>query len=213
MTYALLTRVVFSRTPLKRAALAATLFGAVAGCAPATADLEGPAEPLGAFRLGYNIVNVDNIKKVEPSRDATPDEWKTAFTEAIDARFGRYDGTQLYHIGISVDGYSIAVTGVPLVATPQSVASIRVWLYDDALGGRITDEPELITVFERLPGEAVVLGSGATQSREQQIQNIAENGARLIEIWMRKNPEWFAPRPGAESTVRIENNVVVRNVE
>ncbi len=183
----------------------------LAACAPATADLQDPVEPLGAFRLGYNIVNVENTQKVQPSRDVKPEEWKAAFTKAIDDRFGRYDGAQLYHIGIAVDGYSLAVTGVPLVATPQSVTSIRVWIYDDALGGRVSEEPEQITVFERLPGDSVLLGSGATQSREEQIQNIAENGARLIEIFMRKNPDWFAPRPGAESNVRIENNVVVGN--
>lgn len=190
------------------AGLALTL---LAACAPATRDLAGPVEPLGEFRLGYNIVNVENTRKVEPSRNATPEEWQAAFTKAIDDRFGRFDGSQLYHIGISVDGYSLAVTGVPVVATPQSVAIIRVWLYDDALGGRVNEEPEQISIFERLPSEAIVLGSGATQTREEQMQNIAENGARLIEVWMRKNPEWFQARPGAESNVRIVNNEVVRN--
>jgi len=195
--------------PTRRALLLAGAATALTACAPPTADLAGRVEPLGEFRLGYNIVNVDNIQKVEPSRDVAPEAWKAAFTEAIDARFGRFDGSQLYHIGVSVDGYSIAVTGIPLVLTTQSVAIIRVWLYDDAAGGRITEEPERIMVFERLDADGAIIGSGATQTREEQMRNIAENGARLIENWMRENPEWFAARPGAASTVRIESNRIL----
>lgn len=192
-----------------RAALWVAATALLAACSPPTADLAGPVEPIGEFRLGYNIVNVDNIQKVEPSRDVDPDEWKAAFTKAIDDRFGRFDGSQLYHIGVSVDGYSIAVTGVPLVLTTQSVAIIRVWLYDDAAGGRVTEEPEQIMVFERLDADGAVLGSGLTNTREEQVQNIAENAARLVERYMRENPAWFEARPGAASDVRIENNVVV----
>jgi hypothetical protein len=95
------------------------------------------------------------------------------------------------------------------VATPKSVAIIRATIWDDAAGGKINEEPEVITVFERLPAQAAILGSGATTSREEQIENIAQNGARLIERWMRDNPEWFAPREGASTDVRIENNEVV----
>jgi len=83
-------------------------------------------------------------------------------------------------------------------------------VWDDAAGGKINEEPEVITVFERLPAEAAIFGSGATTTREEQIENIAENGARLIEVWMRDNPDWFAAREGAATDVRIENNEVVQ---
>ncbi len=191
-----------------RAALLATL--ALAACAAPDADLGEAPEPLGAFRLGYNIVVADGTQKVEPSRDVTEEEWEAAFTEAIDARFSRFDGDQLYHIAVSVNGYSLAVPGVPLVAAPKSVAIIGVSIWDDAAGGKINEEPEVIVVYERLGADAALVGSGLTLDREEQIENIAQNGARLIERWMRKHPEWFESRPGAETEVRIVDNEVVR---
>jgi urease gamma subunit len=183
---------------------------ALAGCSTPTADLGGPVEPLGEFRLGYNIVVADGTQKVEPSRDATEEEWERAFTEAIDARFSRFEGDQLYHIAVSVNGYSLAVTGIPVLVPPKSVAIIGVSIWDDAAGGKINEEPEVMVVYERLVGEEAVVGSGATLSREEQIENIAQNGARLIELWMRENPDWFAARDGASTTVRIVDNEIVR---
>ncbi|MEO1681459.1 MAG: hypothetical protein AAFU80_25225 [Pseudomonadota bacterium] len=178
-------------------------------CSPPDADLAERKDPIGEFRLGYNIVVADEAREVEPSRTATPDEWERAFQNAIEERFGRYDGSQLYHVSVLVDGYSIAPTGIPGLVTTQSLVVIGVYIWDDAAGGRINDEIETITVWERVGGSSGFLGSGATLSREEQIENLAKNAARLIEVWLRKNPDWFAARPGAASTVRIENNQVV----
>ena len=182
---------------------------ALAACSRPDADLAGPVDPIGEFRLGYNIVVADGVDKVQPSRDATPEEWERAFTEAIDARFSRFEGDQLYHIAVSVNGYSLAVTGIPVLVPPKSVAIIGVSIWDDAAGAKINEEPEIFIVYERLVGEEAVIGSGATLTREEQIENIAQNGARLIERWMRQNPDWFAPRPGAATDVRVVRNEVV----
>ncbi|MEL6523927.1 MAG: hypothetical protein AAFQ66_23320 [Pseudomonadota bacterium] len=179
-------------TSLLGTARALLVLACVAGCA-ADADLDEPFEPIGAFRLGHNVVVADNAKLVPPSRQATADEWETAIKSAVDRRFGRYDGDQLYHVAINVQGYSIAVPGVPVVLSPKSVMVIGATIWDDAAGGKINEEPKQITVLERLSGETIV-GSGLTQSREKQIENLANNAARLVENWMRDNPEWFVSK-------------------
>ncbi|MBM7069781.1 hypothetical protein [Actibacterium sp. 188UL27-1] len=167
------------------------------GCA-ADKDLDEPFEPIGEFRLGHNIVVADNAKFVPPSRRASEEEWETAMKKAIDRRFSRFQGDQLYHIAISVEGYSIAVPGVPIVLSPKSVMIIGATVWDDAAGGKINQKPKQITVLERLSGETVV-GSGLTQSKAEQIENLANNAARLVEKWMRSNPEWFVRKEGAQS--------------
>ena len=196
-----------ARISLRLGAAIAVL--ALAACAPPDADLAAPPEPLGAFRLGYNIVVADGVDTTPPSRTVTDAEWKAAFEQAIDDRFSRFDGDQLYHIAVSVNGYFIAPTSIPVVAPTKSVAIIGVTIWDDAAGAKINAEPEIINVFERTDAAGTFIGSGATMSREEQVENIAENGARLIEQWMRDNPGWFAPRPGAATEVRIERNRVI----
>ena len=179
------------RPAAPRAAALTALALAMAACSAPDADLADAPEPIGDFRLGYNIVVADGVQKVEPTRDVTEEEWEAAFTEAIDARFSRFTGDRIFHIAVAVNGYSLAVPGIPLVAAPKSVAIIGVTIWDDAAGAKINEEPEIIVVYERLGAEAAVMGSGITLSREEQIENIAQNGARLIERWMRRNPEWF----------------------
>lgn len=171
----------------------------LAACGAADKDLAGPVEPIGAFKLGYSIVVADQVQKVDPSRDVSPDEWEAALKKALDRRFSRYQGDQFYHIAVFVEGYSVAVTGIPLVLTPQSVLIVGATIWDDAKGGKINQEPERITVLERA-SEKTFIGSGATQTKAEQVKALADNTARLIEVWMRKNPDWFAPRGGAPAT-------------
>ena len=92
---------------------------ALAGCG--ANDLEEPPVPLGNFALGLNIVVADNVQKVPISRDASVEEWEAVMKDAVAKRFGRYEGTKLYNIGISVDGYALAPPGIPVVAAPKSV--------------------------------------------------------------------------------------------
>ena len=162
----------------------------LAACA--AEDLSQPPQDFGEFALGYNIVVAKNAKPIGPSRTATPEEWETALKEAIGARFGRYDGDKLYHIGIGVDGYALAVPGVPLVLSPKSVLAITVDVWDDTAGRKINAEPKQFTVFERLSGETVV-GSGLTQTREQQMANNSANATRRINDWLIENEAWFTP--------------------
>lgn len=173
----------------------------LAGCDP-TADLDEAVVPLGNFSLGHNIVVADAPQVGPLSRKATREEWESTMKAAVARRLGRHEGDKLYHLGISIDGYVLAVPGVPVVASPKSVLIFSVTVWDDAAGGKINEEPHQITVLEHISGESVI-GSGLTQSKQKQMQNLSNNAARAIENWLRKNPDWFdikdAPAPSDET--------------
>jgi hypothetical protein len=98
----------------------------------------------------------------------------------------------LYHLAVSVDAYVLAVPGIPLVASPRSALIIGVHVWDDALGRPLNDERRQFTVLENLSGESL-LGSGLTQSAEQQLAVLSRNAAITIENWLASNPDWFPP--------------------
>ena len=173
---------------------------ALAGCADKSFELTEPPEPLGDFRLGHNIVVTTNAQKVPPSRDATPEEWEAVLTSEIGRRFGRYAGDKYYNLGVSLDGYSLAVPGIPVVLAPKSAIVITVNIWDDAAGTKLNAEPKRLTILEGLNGETV-LGSGLTKSRDEQMQTLAFNAARAIERWLVKSrQDWFgAPVAGQQT--------------
>lgn len=176
---------------------------ALSACANSN-DLEKPPVPLGDFSLGHNIVVANNMVKGPVSREATQEEWTTSLKSAIAARFDRYDGDRLYHFGVSVQGYVLAQPGVPVVASPKSVLILHLDVWDDAKGVRLLEEPKQITVLESLSGETF-LGSGLTQSKEIQMENLSRNAAKLIQNYlekMHKEEGWFVPEtPPAPETV------------
>lgn len=161
-------------------------------------DLDEPPVPLGDFRLGLNIVVADNMEKVPISRDATVEEWEAALQKAVQDRFGRYEGDKFYNIGINVDGYALAPPGIPLVLKPKSILVITANVFDDAAGERLNAEGEQITAFESFSGETFI-GSGLTQSKARQMENLSYVAVKKIEQWFLQNPEWFGlpPRPPA----------------
>jgi len=172
------------------ALLAATAF--LAACADGR-NLGEQRSELGDFRLAHNIVVASNAQMGPFSREAAAEQWEESIRNAVARRFERYDGDRLYHIAVSVDGYVLAVPGVPVVASPRSVLIFGVHLWDDALGRPLNEERRQITVLESLSGETVV-SSGLTQSAEQQMQNLATNAALAIESWLAENPQWFNTR-------------------
>lgn len=166
----------------------------LAACA--AEDLSRPPEPLGDFRLGHNITVARNAKVAGPSRKATAEEWETAIESAVARNIGRYQGDKLYHVGIGVDAYALALPGVPVLLSPKSVLVITVSVWDDSARRIVNAEPRRFTVFERLAPETVI-GSGLTQSRERQIENLAANAARHISNWLVENKAWFTPEAAA----------------
>lgn len=182
-------------------ALLATMF-VLAGCTNPN-DLDDAPTYLGNFHLGHNVAVAPNLTKGPASRDASKEEWIAAMTGAIDERFARYEGDRLYHIGISIEGYVLAVPGVPIVASPKSALILRVTLWDDAAKKKLSEEPHQVTVIESFSADTV-LGSGLTQSKEKQMENLTRNAAKLIENWMvRENSRngWFEDdgMPSAEA--------------
>ncbi|MET4101617.1 hypothetical protein ABIE58_001040 [Roseovarius sp. MBR-78] len=179
------------------------LFGLLVATACTNAnDLDEEPTYLGNFRLGHNVVVAPNLTKGPASRAATKEEWIGAMTEAMTARFTRYKGDKLYHLGVSVEGYVLAIPGVPVVASPKSALILNVTVWDDAAGKKLNDEPELVTVVETISPRTVI-GSGLTQSKEVQMEHLSRNAAKLIETWLNRqndNLGWFEDdgRPAKE---------------
>ncbi|SLN52272.1 hypothetical protein ROA7450_02620 [Roseovarius albus] len=167
-------------------------------------DLDDKPGNLGNFHLGHNVVVAPNITKGPGSREADTDEWIASFKGAVDERFRRYDGSKLYHLGISIEGYVLAVPGVPIVASPKSVLIFKVTVWDDEAKKKLNDTPHQITVLET-HDEKVLFGSGLTQSAEEQMENLSRNGAKLLEVWLAQQNfenEWFGgPEAGAATLV------------
>lgn len=155
-------------------------------------DLAEPPVPLGDFDLGLNIVVADNMEMVPISRAATVEEWEAGIIKAIDDRFGRYDGSRFYNIGIAVDGYALAPPGIPLVAAPKSVVVVTANIWDDASQTRLNAEPKQFTIFENFDGNSVI-GSGLTKNKREQLDALSYNVAKALEKWFLDNPQWFAP--------------------
>lgn len=163
-------------------------------------DLQEPPAPLGNFVLGWNIVVTDKIQKVPISREASGAEWEAAIEKAMADRFGRYEGDKIYDFGISVDAYALAPPGIPLVASPKSVLVITANVWDDAAKKKLNDEGERMYIFESLSPQTAI-GSGLTQSRNRQIELLAYNAAKKVELWLLSHPEWLELTPGAVPAV------------
>jgi hypothetical protein len=188
--------------------LVAALLSMVLLVSCAKNDLDDPKADLGDFKLGLNIVVADNMKKVPISRNATVEEWEAAMVKAIDDRFGRYDetGTKFYNFAVAVDGYALAPPGIPIVAAPKSILVISVSIFDDAAGTLVNpeDRGRQFTIFEQSSAKTLV-GSGLTQTREEQIANLSAAAATQIEYWMRENREWFGLEPKRKASPRPGN--------
>jgi hypothetical protein len=166
---------------------------AVSACASG-AELKDERAELGDFFLSHAIVVAEDATPLPGSRPAEAEEWEEVIVAEMRRRLGRYDGDKLYHIGVNVQAYMIAPPGIPLVLSPRSALGVTVDLWDDAAGGKLNDRPHRIIVGEAISGETIV-GSGNTQTREEQMQNLAENVVLSIENWLASNPDWFPPRP------------------
>ncbi len=178
---------------------------AVAACARQDVT-EAPLKDLGEFRLGHNVVVAPKMQKVPISREATEEEWISSLTNAFAERMGRYEGSQLYHLGVSVEGYALAPPGVPLVATPKSALVILVTVWDDSAATKLNEEPEQLVIFEDF-GEGAIVGSGMVNTREEQLQNLSVNAAARLERFLAEMHEekgWFAPRETPAEEVPAE---------
>lgn len=193
--------------------LAPLAFAAVLTACAAGDPLEEDLPDMGDFRLAHNIVVADNMQQVPPSRNATPDEWEEILMSEIDRRFGAYEGERLYHIGIAVDGYALAPPGIPIVLQPRSVLALSVNIWDDELGVKLHEEPEQILVFEGTSPDTMIVGSGIARTREEQMQVLARNAARRVQLFMLQNPDWFNIDPDAAAAAAAEVEAIAEAAE
>ena len=175
---------IVSGDAMRRFFVVLPLLLALAACASPTRDLEGPTDPLGDFRIGHIGVVAPNLQKLLVSRDATQDEWIAAVTKALDDRFSRFEGGKYYHLGVSVEAYSLP----PPIIPGKSAVAMNVTLWDDAAQAKMNTEPKQIQVIK-------VFESRISKNRDQQLTGLAEEAARLVEAWLREMQEtdgWFA---------------------
>ncbi|WP_114285037.1 hypothetical protein [Candidatus Halocynthiibacter alkanivorans] len=177
-----------------RGVMALVLLTTLSACA-VDAKLEPAPEPLGDFRFGYNVVITKNMQKGPFSRDASEEMIKTAIQEAMDARFKPFEGEKLYHIGLNVDAYALAGPGVPLLFKPRSVLAVSVSVFDDASRSKLNADPKLITAFEGISGETLLIGSGLMRTKEKQLEILSVNLAAKVEDYLRENGTWFGMDP------------------
>ncbi|MGR3562878.1 MAG: hypothetical protein ACU0FH_05305 [Heliomarina sp.] len=188
----------------------------ISACATTTPLANEPLADLGAFRLGHNVVIADKARTGPVSRAATGDEWVDVLRPAVARRFGRYEGNQLYHFGISVEGFMLAPPGVPLIYSPKSALIINVTVWDDAANAKLNPEVKQFTVLETTTGGSFLVGSGHQRSKEEQMQGLAENAVRQIEDWMvemKAERGWFEPRAGAATSATVPRDELVPQSE
>ena len=157
-------------------------------------DAGEPPRPMGNFALGLNIVVPETAQTIPISRQATPEEWKTKMTAAMDERFGSYSGDKLFDFGISIDGYLLAPPGVPLVASPRSALIITVNVWDDANQELLVKGGKRMTILEGVSPDTVI-GSGWTQNKHAQMKKLAFNAAKAVQDYMLDHPEWLGLPP------------------
>lgn len=131
----------------------------------------------------------------------TPHSTKTAKYSRV---FGVYTGDKFYNIVVSIDAYILAVPGIPLVAAPKSAMLVSLNVWDDAKGERITEEHKQFKIVEKIRGKGLILGSGSTQSREEQLAVLSRLAMIEIEKYLHENVHVFGPASAPADTVATE---------
>lgn len=170
-------------------------------------DAGEPPRPMGNFAMGLNIVVPETAQTIAISRQATPEEWKSVMTAAMDERFGGYQGDKLFDFGISIDGYLLAPPGVPLVASPRSALIITVNVWDDAKQQLLVKGGKRLTILEGVSADSVI-GSGWTQTKQAQMKKLAFNAAKAVQDYMLEHPEWL-DLPPTQPASPVHTNATV----
>ncbi|WP_241481181.1 hypothetical protein [Ruegeria sp. ANG-S4] len=165
---------------------------------------------MGEFRLVKIVSFADKAKKGPISRDATSQEWTDALEKAIDIRLGRYEGSQRYIIGISLEGYMLGPPGI-VVYNPRSAAIVLVNVYDYDTKEFLAKQKQF-TVLEDTTKETALIGSGRVRTKEEQLNGLALKVADEIEEWLaeeHKDNGWFDRRPDLNQP--LESGAVTQN--
>jgi hypothetical protein len=156
-------------------------------CGARSTEVTSDKLDLGDFTMGHNIVVAPDLQKGPLSRELPKEQWIASMKDAMDKRFGRYEGDRLVHFGINLSGYMLAQRGVPVLLSTKSALILTVTAWDDRAGGKFNEEPREIIVLESFGSATVVTSSGFTMTAEEQMANLTFNAAREIEQWMHEN--------------------------
>lgn len=166
---------------------------------------------LGEFKLGHNVVVADKMQKGPISRDATSEEWETTVKSAVQQRFGAFEGDQLYHFGISVEGFMLAPPGVPILYNPRSMLVMNVTVWDDAANRKLNNKVHQITVLEDSTTSSFLIGSGRERTKQEQMDGLTANALDQLGDWLSERHQedgWFDRLP---DTVFQEGETATRN--
>ena len=185
---------------------------ALTACGGVRDDLSVQPEPVGQFLPGH-LIAVANEPQLGPfSRRVEDQAWVDSMQTALGDRFRRFEGDRLFHVGVAVEGYVLALPGIPLVYSPKSVLIFSVNFYEDATRERLNEEPIQLTVFAPCCG-VPFSPSGFTKTAEEQMEGLAFNAARAVQRTMRENAQWFGGTPEelAADATNVQGNVLVDN--
>ncbi|KAE9628901.1 hypothetical protein FEE96_14820 [Parasedimentitalea maritima] len=153
-------------------------------------------EDLGTFKMRVGYIYTDKALQWPLSRNAEASDWNADLQNALDTRLRRYEGTQEYDVAITLEGFMLAPPGVPIVLNPKSVAVVNVFVYDVA-GQEYLAKKHQMEIFESTTGESVILGSGHTRTKEEQIAGLSLNIVDAVEEWIAEQhleSGWFDER-------------------
>ena len=169
---------------LTRRAFGALSLSGLAACATPDPLSEAQRE-MGDFQLLAPIVVTTKIKAIPPSRAAAPSAWEAVMKDELTRRFGRYAGGRDYYVALSIDGFSLAPPGIPIVLTPKSilVVTANLWTADPQEKVR---GPEQLTTFEG--ADTLFLGSGLMKDGDAQMRTLARNMAFKVQSWILREP-------------------------
>ena len=169
-------------------------------------QIDEEPESLGEFKMRVNYAFADKAVQGPVSRDASPKEWNDAIQNAVDIRLGRYEGSQEYDIGISLEGYMLAPPGVPVIYNPKSTAIVLVHVYDVKRKKHLAKGKQF-QVLEDTTGGSAFKGSGHERTREEQMSGLALKVADRIEEWLaeeHKDNGWFDKRTSVIQPLETE---------
>lgn len=184
--------------PFVRRLIAFGLLCAALSACTRPIEQEIAAQPIGDFSLANLVVVVNDPIKGPMSRELSDDQIEAAVRGAVQSRLGRFTGAGRYTIGIKVGGYVLARRGIPVLVAQKSILLMNVGLFDET-GQMISGDWKRMTVFEEAGGDTII-GSGYSQTAEEQLAELANNTAIQIERWLRENADWVNGIPLQEAS-------------
>lgn len=151
---------------------------------PTTSEKEQKAdEVLGDFRLGHNVIVAPKITRGEGSIVVPKQVFVGAVEKSNVEQFKVYSGSSLYHLGISLEGYTVSPPET-LGFRSALIAAVTVW--NDTTSSKLNQNPKVFTVtYDPMSTDV----NTATQ-----VTNLSKKLSTEIEKWLviqNTESDWF----------------------